>query len=101
MTIENIQDLIRPELLILIPVLYFIGIGLKNTKKVSDNLIPISLGAVGVVLATIYVIASTPPMNASEFMQMIFAGITQGVLCAGCSVYVNQLIKQNGKDDNA
>lgn len=101
MSWETIQELIRPELLILIPVLYFVGIAVKNSEKIADKLIPMLLGVVGIVLASIYVVATTPPANAADFFQALFAGITQGVLCAGFSVYVNQLIKQNGKDDNA
>lgn len=96
---ENIQELIRPELLILIPVLYFIGMGIKKSEKIADKSIPILLGVCGIVLATIYVFASTPLTTVTEGLQIAFAGITQGILCAGCSVYVNQLVKQNGKDD--
>ena len=29
----------------------------------------------------------------------VFTGITQGVLCAGATVYVNQIVKQAGKKD--
>lgn len=87
---ESIKDLIKPELLVLIPVLYFLGIGLKKSN-VSNNHIPVILGIIGIVLATIYVLASS---NSNNYLEMIFAGITQGVLCAGYSVYTNQVFKQ-------
>lgn len=96
---ESIQELIRPELLILIPVLYFIGMAAKNSQKIEDKIIPVILGLCGVFLATLYVFATSPLYNVSDALQMVFAGITQGVLCAGCSVYVNQIVKQNGKDE--
>lgn len=96
---EYIQELIRPELLILIPVLYFIGIAIKKSEKIADKFIPILLGVCGIVLATIYVFATTLVAGVPEGLQAIFAGVTQGILCAGCSVYVNQIVKQNGKDD--
>lgn len=96
---ENIQELIRPELLILIPVLYFIGMGLKRSEKTADKFIPLILGVIGIALSTLYVTATTPITNAADILQVIFAGVTQGVLCAGCAVYANQVIKQNGKDE--
>lgn len=97
---DAIKDMIRPELLVLIPVLYFIGVGLKNAATVSDTKIPIFLGLIGIVLSLLYVMANTPILNGTDFLQIVFVGVTQGVLCAGCSVYINQLIKQNGKDDS-
>lgn len=96
---EMIKELIRPELMILIPVLYFIGLGLKKSSYFADKHIPVLLGVTSIVLATIYIAATTPPASAVEFLNTLFAGITQGVLCAGCSVYANQLVKQTRKDD--
>ena len=96
---EIIKELIRPELLVLIPVLYFIGIGIKKSATIADKLIPVLLGVVGIALATIYVAATTPPASGADFLNTAFAGVTQGVLCAGCSVYVNQIVKQTGKDE--
>lgn len=97
---DAIKELIRPELLVLIPVLYFIGTGLKNSSTVSDKHIPIVLGVAGILLSMIYLVSQTALTGVTEFMQVLFVGITQGVLCAGTSVYVNQIIKQSGKDDD-
>lgn len=97
---EAIKEFICPELLILIPVLYFIGVGFKKSATIPDKYIPILLGVIGIVLATVYTAASTPPSNVAEVLQMVFAGITQGVLCSGCSVYVNQIVKQTGKGES-
>ena len=89
---ENIEDFIQPELLILVPVLYIIGAGIKNTKLINDKFIPVILGLVGIILSCFYVIATC------GFSAMsIFTAITQGVLVAGASVYVNQVIKQGTK----
>lgn len=46
---EQITNYIQPELLVLIPALYFIGVGLKKTA-VTDRFIPLVLGAAGVGL---------------------------------------------------
>lgn len=100
MEMEAIKELIRPELLVLIPVLYFIGVGFKKSASVADKYIPLLLGLFGIVLATIYILSTTPPSNVSDFLQTFFGGVTQGILCAGVSVYVNQLAKQISKNEN-
>ena len=38
---ETMKELIRPELLVLIPVLYFTGMGLKKSVSVLDKHIPL------------------------------------------------------------
>ena len=37
---EQLQELIKPELLVLLPVLYIVGVGLKKANKILDNYIP-------------------------------------------------------------
>lgn len=88
----EIQNYVKPELLVLIPVLYFIGMMMKSTKKIDDRGIPAVLGCCGVVLALIYVIGNEGLSAAS-----VFSALTQGILVAGCSVYVNQIWKQANK----
>ena len=53
----NYQDYIKTELLVLIPVLYLIGIGLKKSK-LADKWIPTLLGALAVVLSFIWVMST-------------------------------------------
>lgn len=89
----NYQDFIRPELLILIPVLYFIGVSIKKSR-IRDTLIPFILGIAGVILAAIYIFAATEVQGVQAVFSAIFAALTQGVLCAAAAVYSNQLIKQ-------
>jgi hypothetical protein len=87
-----VADYVKTELLVLIPVLYFVGVMLKRTELISDTLIPALLGVCGVLMALCWV------CGAGGFcLQSIFSGLTQGILCAGCAVYVNQLIVQYGK----
>ena len=90
----NFEEFIKPELLILIPVLYLIGAGLKKSKKISDSLIPIILGGVGVLLSALWVLAISDISSGKEIAVAIFTAVTQGILIAGASVYSNQLIKQ-------
>ncbi len=95
---DYLTDYIKPELLVLIPVLYLIGMGLKKSHSVADRKIPLILGACGVLLAAVYVLASTPMGGWQAGMAALFTAVTQGVLCAGGSVYVHQLLKQQGKE---
>lgn len=90
----NFEEFIKPELLVLIPVLYLIGAGLKKSKKISDSLIPLILGGVGVLLSALWVFASSEVSGGKEFASAIFVAITQGILVAGASVYANQIYKQ-------
>ena len=88
----EIKDFIKPELLILVPVLYIAGKGIKRTKIVHATHIPFILGILGVVLASLYSIASSGLGDYKSLLMCIFVGITQGITCAGLSVYANQLI---------
>ena len=91
--LEMIKEFIKPELLIIVPVLYLIGAAIKH-----DNLIPIILGAISMTLTSLYILATTDVANTSKSIAMFFfTAITQGILLAGASVYVNQLYKQMNK----
>lgn len=98
---ENIASLIveyiKPELILIIPVCYLIGYAIKNSEMGVDKWIPFILGGVSIVLCTLYILATSPISNYQEVLMAIFVSITQGVLTAGCSVYINQLIKQYNK----
>lgn len=95
---EMIKELIKPELLVLIPVLYFLGNSLKDSE-IPNKHIPWFLGLVSVVMCTLFVIATTDIGYWNEALMVVFSGFTQGILCASASVYVNQVIKQSGKDE--
>lgn len=94
--IMNFQEYIKPELLILIPVLYFIGLAIKKSA-LQDKYIPLILGLISVLVSGIYLIASSEISNVQDFATALFTAITQGVLCAAASVYADQLIKQSLK----
>ena len=90
---EILKEFVKPELLILIPVLYIIGVGFK-VSKLKDNFIPVSLGLIGIILSVIYVFATTEISGSKDILMGIFISLTQGILVAGCSVYFNQIYKQ-------
>ena len=92
------QEYIKTELLILIPVMYFIGIGLKKSR-LSDKWIPMVLGVSAVVLSSAWVIATSDISCLQEMASAIFTAVTQGVRVAGASVYANQLYIQTRKEE--
>ena len=63
------------------------------------SLIHIFLGAGGIVLCGIWVLATSPLGSGQEIAMAIFIAIVQGILMAGLSTYVNQIIKQANKDE--
>ena len=91
---EAIQDYVKPELLVVIIVLYIIGEGIKKTEKIDNKYIPIIVGVLGIIIASLYIIATTTFNNYQSIIMAIFTAIIQGILIAGASVYVNELIKQ-------
>lgn len=95
---EMLKEFIKPELLVLIPVLYLYGIALKKSQ-VADKNIPMILGITSMILCFLFIAATSTINGVKEILMAVFLGITQGVLCAGASVYVNQIIKQAGKDE--
>ena len=94
----NYQEYIKTELLILVPVLFFLGIGLKKSKM-PDKWIPLILGISAVVMSAIWVIATADISGVQEAASAIFTAVTQGVLVAGASVYANQLYIQAKKEE--
>lgn len=88
----DFTQFIKPELLVLVPVLWLTGAALKKTPQISDWLIPYILGGAGILLAAVYVCAAEGISAMS-----IFTAITQGALVAGASVWGNQLVKQARK----
>lgn len=93
---EAFKEFIKPELLILIPVLYLIGIGIKKSE-IKDKFIPLMLSIVAIILSGLYVFSTSEIEGAKEIAMAIFVALTQGILTSGASVYFNQLYKQSQK----
>lgn len=94
----EIQQYIREELLILVPVLYAIGMFLKKSI-LSDKWIPIVLGVTGIILSLLWILSTENIDSFQDFTMILFAAITQGILVAGSSVYVNQMYIQSKKGE--
>ena len=94
----SFTEYIKPELLVLVPVLYLVGMAIKRSE-IRDKLIPWILGGAAIVLSAIWIFANCECATAADIFTAIFTAVTQGVLIAGASVYANQLVKQTGKDE--
>jgi len=92
MDTEVFKEFIKPEMLILIPVLYAIGTFLKSTLLIKDKFIPLFLGVLGIILAVVWVLATESMATMQDGLMAAFVAITQGILCAGASVYINQTV---------
>lgn len=93
----NWTDYVKPELLVLAPVLYAVGAAAKRSPKVDDRNIPALLGLLGIALAILYLASTIHVYNVQDALKACFTAITQGVLCAGMAVYAHQMKKQRGK----
>ena len=95
----QIKDYVKPELLVVALVLYFIGMWLKQSETVKDKYIPLINGGIGVLICAIYVFATCGCSNGQDIALAVFTALTQGVLVAGLSTYVNNRLKQSNKED--
>ena len=90
---EQITNYVKPELIVVAIALYFLGMALK------DKYIPLILGGISIAICAIYVVATCTCSNGQDVAMAIFTAITQGILIAGLSTYVNQIVKQANKDE--
>lgn len=96
---EQIMNYVKPELLVLAIVLYFVGVAMKQSQTIKDKYIPVGLGITGIILAGIWVVAACPLGSMQEIAMAVFTAVVQGILVAGLSTYVNQVGKQLKKDE--
>lgn len=94
---ELLMNYVKPELVIVAIVLYFIGIWIKGSESIADKWIPLILGITGIAICAIWVMATTPIGSGQALLMAIFTAIIQGILVAALSTYVNQLVKQAAK----
>lgn len=96
---EQIMNYVKPELIVVSVVLYFIGMWMKKVETVPDKYIPLILGGIGITLCAMWVLANSSLTSWTEIIMALFTSIVQGILVAGLSTYVNQIIKQAQKTE--
>lgn len=95
---EQITNYVKPELIVVAIALYFVGMALKQAQAVKDKYIPLILGGINIAICAIYVFATCLQYR-TGYCNGNFTAITQGILIAGLSTYVNQIVKQANKDE--
>lgn len=96
---EQITNYVKPELIVVAIALYFVGMALKQAQTVKDKYIPLILSGISIVICAMYVFATSTCNTPQDIVMAIFTAITQGILIAGLSTYVNQIVKQANKDE--
>lgn len=94
--VYGLKEYLSPELIFMIPVLIVFGNILKNSKRVSNTLIPTILSLIGIPLALITSLATKyEPMSTVQIIVWVLMGIGQGVFLGAASVGVHQFFKQH------
>lgn len=96
---EHIMEFVKPELLVLVPVLYIMGTFLKQARTFVDAHIPMTLTGAGIGLASLWVAGTASVASVREILLAVFTALVQGIICAGLAVYGNQMVKQAGKTE--
>ena len=86
------MNYVKPELIVVAFVLYFFGVALRQAQAVKNKYIPL-------VLCAVWFLATSEIETAKVGAMAVFTAVTQGILVAGLSNYVNQIIKQIHKPE--
>lgn len=87
----SFQDYIKPELLLLVPILMGIASQMKKAPKVPDWVIPFTIDLLGIFFAGLFVGAQADSAN---LLMAVFTGTTQGLLCSLAAIGLHQTVKQ-------
>lgn len=77
MSMEMIWEYIDPQLFIVVPMLWGVGMALKKSM-LKNNYIPIALLICSCRVVLLYLTGVKPVLNAQQLRARVFAGITQG-----------------------
>jgi len=91
----DFKEFIKPELLLLIPVCYALGLWFKQIESFKNWLIPFVLCAFSVGFSFLYLLATEFTAVGNLVAAYFFTAMTQGILCAAAAVFAANLIKQS------
>ena len=78
---EQIISYVKPELMVVSFALYFLGKWMKNSKRIKDKDIPLSLGGIGIIICGMYVTATCDLDSIRKLYTDVVTGIhLQGLL---------------------
>ena len=90
----QVTDYVKPELLVVALVLYFLDTGLKKSALIKEKYVLFLTGGIGIVICALYVFTTSPCSCPKDVAMALFTSITQGILLAGLSTYAKQMIGQ-------
>lgn len=93
------MEYVKPDLLVVTVACYLVGVALKSTTLFKDKRIPLVLGLFSVMTCMLWSLTTAQLFTVQDILMAVFNGITQGILAAGLSTYVNQLFKQITKEE--
>jgi hypothetical protein len=82
-------DYVKPELLVIIPILWYIGKQLKASRKIKDWAIPFILMAISILLVLPYILIFEGPSMAG-----IWIGVIQSLVVWAIEGQAYQTLKQ-------
>lgn len=91
---EYIINYIDPMLIPIALVLWCIGKGIKESKGIKDELIPVLLPLAGIGLVALWSCTQAIPAIPGEWLALIYNAIVQGILTGAVAVWGDQTIKQ-------
>lgn len=70
---EEIMNYMKPELLIVAIVLYFLGVWLKQAAFIRDKFIPLVLGVSGILICGIWIVSTASFFTGQEIPDGLLA----------------------------
>lgn len=95
----QIVEYIKPELLVVSAVLYFLNRMIKQSRIIDCRYIPLINCVAGIFICGSYVVSVSPITTSQRFSLALFTAITQGILVAGISTYAYKVFTSDGKID--
>ena len=75
------------------------GMGFAYVERPAISIPCVIAVKITIAICAIYVFATCTCGTGQDIAMAIFTAITQGILIAGLSTYVNQIVKQANKDE--
>lgn len=92
MDISVLRELIKPELLILVPFCWVVGKFIRQGKMFENKIIPSILWSIGVIFSFLYLMFMVK--SDYDLVQTIISSIVNGSFISAIAVFGNEQLKQ-------
>ena len=89
----------RSELMVLVPVLFFLN-KMIGQSKISNQWIPAICTGVSILLCGFHIFGYSPVVTFGQVMMALFATVTQGILYAGATMFFNLVVSSAGNKNS-